>query len=164
MASSSLNLLSGQLARDGACSSLARPRASSTCSPTSRCAGKQFGRPAALDAGQRRRIAERHANGKSMAALAKDYEVGVATSGAASIVRPVRGAPGMAADASEPRKAAPHRRPAAAIPGGKYLPWNAVVHHVPVGVTPELAGLVPRWRTGSNGRCLTAASATTRPC
>ena len=42
-----------------------------------------------------------------MAALAKDYEVGVATSGAASIVRPVRGAPGMTADASEPRKAVP---------------------------------------------------------
>jgi DNA invertase Pin-like site-specific DNA recombinase len=41
--------------------------------------GKQFGRPAALDAGQRRKIAERHANGESMAALARDYAVGVAT-------------------------------------------------------------------------------------
>jgi DNA invertase Pin-like site-specific DNA recombinase len=41
--------------------------------------GKQFGRPAALDAGQRRKIAERHANGEAMAALARDYEVGVAT-------------------------------------------------------------------------------------
>ena len=41
--------------------------------------GKQFGRPAALDAGQRRKIAERHANGESMAVLAREYEVGVAT-------------------------------------------------------------------------------------
>jgi DNA invertase Pin-like site-specific DNA recombinase len=41
--------------------------------------GKQFGRPAALDAGQRRKIAERHANGEAMAALARDYDVGVAT-------------------------------------------------------------------------------------
>ena len=41
--------------------------------------GKQFDRPAALDAGRCRRIAERHANGESMAALGKDYEVGVAT-------------------------------------------------------------------------------------
>jgi DNA invertase Pin-like site-specific DNA recombinase len=41
--------------------------------------GKQFGRRPALDAGQRRRIAERHARGEAMAALADDYEVGVAT-------------------------------------------------------------------------------------
>ena len=41
--------------------------------------GKQFGRPAALDAGQRRMIAERHASGEAMTALARDYEVGVAT-------------------------------------------------------------------------------------
>jgi DNA invertase Pin-like site-specific DNA recombinase len=41
--------------------------------------GKQFGRPAALDAGQRRKIAERHAHGEAMAALARDYGVGVAT-------------------------------------------------------------------------------------
>src|SRR3954453_12103030 len=41
--------------------------------------GKQFGRPAALDAGQRRKIAERHADGEVMAALAQDYNVGVAT-------------------------------------------------------------------------------------
>jgi DNA invertase Pin-like site-specific DNA recombinase len=41
--------------------------------------GKQFGRPAALDAGQRRKIAERHANGEAMMALARDYDVGVAT-------------------------------------------------------------------------------------
>ena len=41
--------------------------------------GKQFGRPAALDAGQRRKIAERHANGEAMATLAREYDVGVAT-------------------------------------------------------------------------------------
>src|SRR5262249_42695331 len=51
-----------------------------------------------------------------------------------------------------------------------YLPWNAVVHHVPKGVTPELAGRATaladggRWRTGSNGRCSTVAWAITRPC
>jgi DNA invertase Pin-like site-specific DNA recombinase len=41
--------------------------------------GKQFGRRPALDVGQRRSIAERHAKGESIAALARDYEVGVAT-------------------------------------------------------------------------------------
>jgi len=41
--------------------------------------GRQFGRRPALDAGQRRKIAERHASGESIAALAQDYEVGVAT-------------------------------------------------------------------------------------
>lgn len=41
--------------------------------------GKQFGRRPALDAGQRRKVAERHANGETIAALADDYEVGVAT-------------------------------------------------------------------------------------
>ena len=29
-----------------------------------------------------------------------------------------------------------------------YLPWNAVVHHVPTGVTPELAGLVTPMANG----------------
>jgi threonine dehydrogenase-like Zn-dependent dehydrogenase len=29
-----------------------------------------------------------------------------------------------------------------------YLPWNAVVHHVPKGVTPELAGLVTPMANG----------------
>ncbi len=29
-----------------------------------------------------------------------------------------------------------------------YLPWNAVVHHVPEGVTPELAGLVTPMANG----------------
>jgi hypothetical protein len=33
-----------------------------------------FGRPAALDAGQRRRIAERYAAGETMAKLAREYE------------------------------------------------------------------------------------------
>jgi DNA invertase Pin-like site-specific DNA recombinase len=41
--------------------------------------GKKFGRPAALDAGQRRRIAERHAEGDTMAELAREYECGEAT-------------------------------------------------------------------------------------
>jgi threonine dehydrogenase-like Zn-dependent dehydrogenase len=29
-----------------------------------------------------------------------------------------------------------------------YLPWNAVVHHVPKGVSPELAGLVTPMANG----------------
>jgi DNA invertase Pin-like site-specific DNA recombinase len=37
--------------------------------------GKKFGRKALLDAGQRRRIAERYANGETMAELAAVYEV-----------------------------------------------------------------------------------------
>ena len=41
--------------------------------------GKQFGRSAALDAGQRRRVAERYSRGESMAELARAYEVGEAT-------------------------------------------------------------------------------------
>jgi DNA invertase Pin-like site-specific DNA recombinase len=41
--------------------------------------GKRFGRPSALDAGQRRKIAERYAAGATMAELAEEYEVGVAS-------------------------------------------------------------------------------------
>ena len=41
--------------------------------------GKQFGRPTALDPGQRRRIAERYAGGETMAELARDYECGEST-------------------------------------------------------------------------------------
>ena len=41
--------------------------------------GKKFGRPSALDVGQRRKIAERYAAGETMAALAAEYEVGEAT-------------------------------------------------------------------------------------
>jgi DNA invertase Pin-like site-specific DNA recombinase len=41
--------------------------------------GTKFGRPAALDASQRRRIAERYAAGEKMAALAREYECGEAT-------------------------------------------------------------------------------------
>ncbi|WP_315742319.1 MULTISPECIES: recombinase family protein [unclassified Bradyrhizobium] len=41
--------------------------------------GTKFGRPSALDAGLRRRIAERYASGETMAALAQEYEVGEAT-------------------------------------------------------------------------------------
>jgi DNA invertase Pin-like site-specific DNA recombinase len=41
--------------------------------------GKKFGRPSALDVGQKRKIAERYANGETMAELAAEYEVGEAT-------------------------------------------------------------------------------------
>ena len=41
--------------------------------------GKKFGRPTALDHGQRRRIAERYAAGETMAELAREYECGEAT-------------------------------------------------------------------------------------
>jgi hypothetical protein len=41
--------------------------------------GTQFGRPQALDVGQKRKIAERYAAGETMAALAAEYEVGEAT-------------------------------------------------------------------------------------
>jgi resolvase-like protein len=41
--------------------------------------GKKFGRPSALDAGQRRKIAERYAAGETMAELSAEYEVGEAT-------------------------------------------------------------------------------------
>ena len=38
-----------------------------------------FGRPSALDVGQKRKIADRYAKGETMAALAAEYEVGEAT-------------------------------------------------------------------------------------
>lgn len=41
--------------------------------------GKKFGRPPALDVGQKRKIAERYAAGETMQALADEYEVGVAS-------------------------------------------------------------------------------------
>ncbi len=41
--------------------------------------GTKFGRPFALDAGQRRKIADRYAAGETMAELAKEYEVGETT-------------------------------------------------------------------------------------
>jgi DNA invertase Pin-like site-specific DNA recombinase len=41
--------------------------------------GTKFGRPAALDASQRRRIAERYAAGETMAELARECECGEAT-------------------------------------------------------------------------------------
>jgi DNA invertase Pin-like site-specific DNA recombinase len=41
--------------------------------------GKKFGRPSALDVGQKRKIAERYAAGATMAELAAEYEVGEAT-------------------------------------------------------------------------------------
>ena len=44
-----------------------------------RAQGKKFGRPSALDAGQKRKIADRYAAGETMAELAAEYEVGEAT-------------------------------------------------------------------------------------
>jgi DNA invertase Pin-like site-specific DNA recombinase len=44
-----------------------------------RANGKKFGRPSALDVGQRRKIADRYAAGETMAELAQEYEVGEAT-------------------------------------------------------------------------------------
>jgi DNA invertase Pin-like site-specific DNA recombinase len=41
--------------------------------------GTKFGRPTALDPGQRRRIAERYASGETMATLAREYDCGEAT-------------------------------------------------------------------------------------
>jgi hypothetical protein len=41
--------------------------------------GTKFGRPSALDASQRRKIAERYAAGETMAELAREYECGDAT-------------------------------------------------------------------------------------
>jgi DNA invertase Pin-like site-specific DNA recombinase len=41
--------------------------------------GTKFGRKAVLDAGQRRRLAERYASGETMAELAREYECGEAT-------------------------------------------------------------------------------------
>jgi DNA invertase Pin-like site-specific DNA recombinase len=44
-----------------------------------RAKGTKFGRPLALDAGERKKLAERYANGETMAELAKEYECGTAT-------------------------------------------------------------------------------------
>jgi len=41
--------------------------------------GTKFGRPSALDAGQRRMIASHYAAGETMAELAREYEYGEAT-------------------------------------------------------------------------------------
>jgi DNA invertase Pin-like site-specific DNA recombinase len=41
--------------------------------------GTQFGRPQRLDAGEKRRIAERYADGETMEQLAAEYECGVGT-------------------------------------------------------------------------------------
>jgi DNA invertase Pin-like site-specific DNA recombinase len=41
--------------------------------------GKQFGRPNRLDAGQKRKIAERYAKGETIEQLAGEYECGIAT-------------------------------------------------------------------------------------
>jgi DNA invertase Pin-like site-specific DNA recombinase len=54
--------------------------------------GKVFGRPSALDAGQKRKIAERYAAGETMAELAREYDCGEAT-----IWRALRGSKAAAA-------------------------------------------------------------------
>jgi hypothetical protein len=41
--------------------------------------GKKFGRPDRLDAGQKRKIAELYASGKTVPELAEEYGVGLAT-------------------------------------------------------------------------------------
>jgi DNA invertase Pin-like site-specific DNA recombinase len=41
--------------------------------------GTRFGRPAALDPGQRKKIAQRHAEGETIAVLAREYDCGDAT-------------------------------------------------------------------------------------
>ena len=41
--------------------------------------GTKFGRPSALDTGEKRKIAERYAAGETMEQLAEEYECGVAT-------------------------------------------------------------------------------------
>jgi DNA invertase Pin-like site-specific DNA recombinase len=41
--------------------------------------GTQFGRPARLDAGEKRTIADRYAKGETMEQLAAEYECGVGT-------------------------------------------------------------------------------------
>jgi DNA invertase Pin-like site-specific DNA recombinase len=41
--------------------------------------GKKFGRPDRLDAGQKRKIAELYASGKTMPELAEEYECGIGT-------------------------------------------------------------------------------------
>jgi DNA invertase Pin-like site-specific DNA recombinase len=41
--------------------------------------GTKFGRPSALDAGQRKKIAQRYATGSTIAQLAREYDVGKAT-------------------------------------------------------------------------------------
>ena len=41
--------------------------------------GTRFGRPTRLDAGEKRKIADRYAAGETMEQLAEEYECGVAT-------------------------------------------------------------------------------------
>jgi hypothetical protein len=50
-----------------------------TTASSAKAKGTKFGRPTALDAGQRRKIADRYAAGETMAELARDYECGEAT-------------------------------------------------------------------------------------
>ena len=57
--------------------------------------GTQFGRPQALDAGQKRVIAERYAGGKTIVELASDYKCGVGTIWRALNSRPFEASAGL---------------------------------------------------------------------
>ena len=60
-----------------------------------RAKGKQFGRPQALDAGEKRVIADRYAAGKTIVELATEYECGVATIWRALNSRPFEASAGL---------------------------------------------------------------------
>ena len=60
-----------------------------------RAQGKQFGRPQALDAGQKRVIADRYAAGKTIVELAAEYECGVGTVWRALNSRPFEASAGL---------------------------------------------------------------------
>jgi DNA invertase Pin-like site-specific DNA recombinase len=57
--------------------------------------GTQFGRPQALDAGQKRVIGERYASAKTIVELAADYECGVGTIWRALNGRPFEASVGL---------------------------------------------------------------------
>jgi DNA invertase Pin-like site-specific DNA recombinase len=60
-----------------------------------RAKGKQFGRPQALDAGQKRVIADRYAAGKTIVELAEEYECGAGTIWRALNSRPFEASAGL---------------------------------------------------------------------
>jgi DNA invertase Pin-like site-specific DNA recombinase len=60
-----------------------------------RAKGTQFGRPQALEAGQKRVIADRHAAGKTIAELAAEYECGAGTIWRALNSRPFEASAGL---------------------------------------------------------------------
>jgi DNA invertase Pin-like site-specific DNA recombinase len=62
--------------------------------------GTKFGRSSVLDAGQRRKVAERYAAGETMAELARDYDCGEATIWRALQGRPFSVSQGLGAGAA----------------------------------------------------------------